>query len=429
MQNGAAAAIREDGSVVSREEWAHDVRAVAAALAASGERRPLLACEDAYAFAVGFMAAAWVGLPIVIPANLRPTTLSAAQPGFNILTDAEIAAMRTAGFVPAAPAEGIREVTICTSGSTGEPVAVRKPLAAFEAEIVALQRRFGERVHGGLFASSIAHYHTYGLLFRLLWPLWTGGTLRVERVAHPSELRGCDAPINLISAPAFLSRYAGAAERAEDYRNWRFVSSSGAALPAEAARRWAELLPFPVNEFYGSTETGGVGLRQWPEGRIWTCLDGVEIERDANGRLLVRSLYTGRTSWLETADAADIIDARRFILKGRTDNIVKIHEKRVSLTHMEMHCTQSPWLAATRIFQLSADQRPVCVAVLSVEGKAALTREGRRVVTQRLRAHLHTAFDLTILPKKWRFVENFPYNEMGKIRHEDMSALFENCDE
>ena len=63
--------------------------------------------------------------------------------------------------------------------------------------------------------------------------------------------------------------------------------------------------------------------------------------------------------------------------------------------------------------------------VLSPLGKALLTELGTRATTQSLRLHLADYFEPVLLPRRWRFVDQLPHNERGKLTQVALAALFE----
>src|SRR5262249_49086372 len=140
----------------------------------------------------------------------------------------------------------------------------------------------------------------------------------------------------------------------------RAVFSSGGPLPPEAADATLALLGAAPVEVYGSSETGGVAWRQRARhGDTWQPLPGIEFRVDG-GELAVRSPHLPELEWFHTAAratlAADGMDG--FELHGRADRIVKIEEKRVSLTALEQRLAISGDVAEARVLML-ADEAPV----------------------------------------------------------------------
>src|SRR5690606_133717 len=216
-------------------------------------------------------------------------------------------------------------LVLFTSGSTGEPAAIRKALRQLDAEVAALEAAFGALLEGATVQGTVAHQHIYGLLFRVLWPLSARRPSARRRIAYVEQLATPDDPaMVLVASPAHLKRLPPA-------RDWRLLSqalrlvfSSGGALPADAARdvsrHWRQA---PV-EVFGSTETGGIAWQRADGRRApWQPLPGVDWRLD--GEILqVRSPHLPGGDWWTTSDRACASDDGRFRLLGRADRIVKL---------------------------------------------------------------------------------------------------------
>ena len=74
-----------------------------------------------------------------------------------------------------------------------------------------------------------------------------------------------------------------------------------------------------------------------------------------------------------------------------------------------------------------AGRRDVICAVLALDadGYRDLYSMGRRRYVGRLRDALALHFDRVTIPRKWRFVDNLPTNDQGKLSSADLNALFE----
>jgi hypothetical protein len=195
-------------------------------------------------------------------------------------------------------------------------------------------------------------------------------------------------------------------------------------------------------EVYGSSETGGVAWRQRARhGDTWQALPGVAFRID-DGELSVQSPHLPDTQWWQTADratpAGDGMDG--FELQGRADRIVKIEEKRVSLSALEHRLKQSGDIAEARALMLvpphaeapispgdapAAASRPAVVAALTEAGRAKLARAGKAALVAELRADLLATVDRVALPRRWRFVDALPVNAQGKSTEALLAALFQ----
>ena len=166
-------------------------------------------------------------------------------------------------------------------------------------------------------------------------------------------------------------------------------------------------------------------MRPCIEGKVWSCLPEVAIKKNNEGTLLVKSPYAGKEDYQEIADYVDLCNDESFVLKGRADRIVKVYEKRVSLIELENLCAELPWVRTAKAIVLKEDDRLGCVVELNQEGVDMLKQSGHRALIEDLRKHLHQSFELVLLPRRWRFVEALPCNDMGKLLQNDLLGLFE----
>src|SRR5262249_8701000 len=155
----------------------------------------------------------------------------------------------------------------------------------------------------------------------------------------------------------------------------RAVFSSGGPLAADLARRAAEALGCTPFEVYGSTETGGVAVRQQRRGgEPWQLLRGVEATVDrATGCLAVASPFVSAPDGerLATADRVAFTDTGEFHLLGRADRVIKIGEKRLSLPDMEAHLRVHPAVADAALLALEKGAGEPRVAAVVVPTAAA----------------------------------------------------------
>jgi len=182
-------------------------------------------------------------------------------------------------------------------------------------------------------------------------------------------------------------------------------------------------------EVLGSTETGGIAYRQQqPEKEIlWKKFDEVEIQRQKeNGALAIRSPFCFSSDWYEMGDAVELVDNEHFKLLGRIDRIVKLEEKRISLDRMETVLADNELIDQVKILPLEGYRTVLgAICVLNEAGRLKLAQNGRRALSNHFKEYLAVYFDRVTLPRKWRYVADFPYNTQGKITQAALAALFE----
>ena len=431
--DGAAiVAISASGDPVTRAAFVAAARAWQARLAAVPGARVGLYHEDSIEFAQRLLGAWAAGKQVLLPGDRLPATLARLTgavdsfvgdlPGaLRLDTDDAPAAPVAASVAPPAIA-----LVLMTSGSTGDPIAVPKRLDQLEAEIAALEARFGASLGAHpTIAGTVSHQHIYGLLFRVLWPLACGRPFFARRKATPEELAELthDGPLVLVSSPAHLKRLPEALDWSGFASRLVHAFSSGGPLPPDASAAALALWGRRPVEVLGSTETGGIATRIAPD-QPWTPLPGVEWKLD-DGCLSVRSRHLeAPDAWYPTADRARP-GADGFELLGRADRIAKIEERRISLDAIERRLLTSPWIAAARVLVLPGDrERVAVVAETKSDGAARLAYAGRAAFVRDARGWLAEHVDPVAMPRRWRFVDRLPVNAQGKTTEAALAALF-----
>lgn len=327
-------------------------------------------------------------------------------------------------FAPIDPASA--RVTLYTSGSTGKPKAFPKRLAELEAEAEELYRLWGGLLDGRRLYSTVNHQHIYGLLFSCLLPISAGIPFCSEQVRYPESLEGLsdDDPI-LVCSPAFLKRIADTDFGRNLFPGKPVIFSSGGVLPPDAALATKEKLGFAPLEIYGSTETGGIAWRASVSETVWTPFRRNRVFLADDGRIAVASPYILDPAGFVSGDIGRFVEDGRFVLEGRADSIVKIEEKRVSLTEVESRLAESPFVREAAVIALSGKRQYLgAVIVLSEEGGKRFSGSEKKEINAHFHAHLSRYLEGAVIPKKWRFVAAIPRNAQDKVARADLEALF-----
>ena len=195
-------------------------------------------------------------------------------------------------------------------------------------------------------------------------------------------------------------------------KNWIF--SSGGAVSPELAVSCGKLFNFYPLEVYGSTETSGIAYRQQnKDGLIWTPFDNAKIWLGDDGCLRIISPYIKNPEGFATADLAEIHEDGRFLLKGRSDSIVKIEEKRL--------------VEDVKVVAMSNDVRQYLAAalVLNEKGRLQFKDTEKFLINRWFHDYLMKFFENVVIPKKWRFMDKLPTDVQGKKHKLEIMALFE----
>lgn len=402
---------------------------VAAGLQARGVQRMAVHLEDAADLAIALLGAWRAGVSVLLPADLQAQTRQRWSNEVDLwLTDHSADVHLNDLLQPALPGAELDldqcRLSLCTSGSSGEPKRIDKTLRQLANEVEALEQLWGADLGEAWIIGSVATQHIYGLLFRVLWPLCAGRPFVRKQLAFPEDLQRASREhpaFAWVGSPALLKRMG-------DNLDWpalsavRRVFSSGGALPTDAAQSLQQRLQQWPTEILGSSETGGIAWRQGAS--LWQPFAGVELSQDSDGALLIASPYLPAGHVEHTADAARIAADGRFELLGRLDRIVKLEEKRISLPMLEQALVAHDWVAEARLGVVQENRAVLgALLVLSDAGLFALREQGRRSLTEALRKHLSQHCEALALPRRWRLVRQLPLNSQGKLPQADIEAL------
>jgi acyl-coenzyme A synthetase/AMP-(fatty) acid ligase/3-hydroxymyristoyl/3-hydroxydecanoyl-(acyl carrier protein) dehydratase len=419
---------QQAGQLRSRADFLVAVGRWQAAFAQSAGHRWALYFADGYDFACALYAAWHAGKTVYLPGDVQAETvarLNAEVDGWaGDVPGALQPAPDPASCGGALDRENTRLV-LYTSGSSGEPEAIGKCLRQLDAEIVALQHSFSHQMPAQACVwTTVSHQHIYGLLFYILWPLASGRCFVAERLDYPEQMARAlgAAPGALVASPAHLRRLSEALDWTAARQSVCAVFSSGGPLPPSAADDTQRLLGRSPIEVFGSSETGGIAWRQRSDhGDHWQVFADVQwrLDRDV---LELRSPKLADSGWWRSTDRVAPTASGGFSLLGREDRVVKIEEKRVSLSAIERHVQQSDWVHEVRA--LVYQGRVAVVAVLTPVGLEALAQRGKAFVNQGLRTLLVDAVEPVALPRRWRYPALLPVNAQGKTTEAALLELF-----
>jgi acyl-coenzyme A synthetase/AMP-(fatty) acid ligase len=420
-----------DGATITAGEVRAAARRAAARIA-PGAGPVFVHADGAALLAAGLLAGASLNRTIAILPHAQPAYLAevGAGPGSLLIDHAEdgaepplaLAAGGDAAF--AFDDQFDSQLVFFTSGSTGAPKQAPKKMSQIDAEARYWVDWFGTRADH--VTGSVSHQHIYGLIFRVAVPVMAGwrSTDR-QAFAWESFVTEITPRSVVVTSPAHLTRIPPGLSSARP----AFVLSSGQALPLAGALEADALFGAPPLEILGSTETGGVAIRQRrDDAEPWTALGGVTLNLDGEGVLNVGSPFAGGETQ-RMGDRAEILADGRFRLLARIDRVVKIEGKRVSLARVEGALAAQPAVREVVALAIGSEGAEILAAVvaLSPEGAAELANLGAFRFTRLLRKRLSDGLEPAERPKRWRFVEAIPVNSQGKRVLADLTRLFDSA--
>ena len=433
---------------VSEKDFFVDIERFRKAFKTQEISRIALFCQDTYRFACALFGAWQANVLTVLPTDMTELT----QKRLCNDVDAFVFDEHCSSHYPTiVPSESLSEINfhapldqkaplieLFTSGSTGEPLRIPKRLEQIFEGIDHLDAHFHLAApKNAIVFSSVSHQHIYGFLWRLLWPLASGRIFTNERLFYPETLveqlsqhQNC----LFVTSPAHLQRLPSDLNWTQVRENLKMIVTSGGPLSLEGlslCRNLFGLLPY---EIFGSTELDGIAWRQRqfredgsvePNSEFWHPMPETEIDCSTEGLLLVRSNRLDKDAWTPGNDRITLLMDGRFQLLGRADRIVKVAEKRVSLTAMEQVLLDSGLIKECKAF--IHDKAISVVAVPNELGQQTLSNMGKVALVKRLRKTLLEQFETVMLPHRWRFEPILPFDQRGKCTIEALKELFDPC--
>ena len=410
---------------------------------ATGADEFILHCEDYWYFLCTFVALLQCQKAAYLTQNISQNFMAdVRKPGMAFLTDqkTEIADAVSIQKVieeaaqpdqaeyrttPAIDGEKTR-IFLFTSGSTGKPKAVPQRMKEFEEDNAFIISKWGQEFTERKLITTVSQHHIYGFLFGISLPFTLGTPFRRHRVEFPEEFEKLtDVSYILIATPAFLKRTVEVEEKLDMKKVWIFTS--GGAVSPELAVQTEKVFGFCPLEVYGSTETSGIAYRQQNKDKlVWTPFDNAKIWLGDDGCIRIISPYIKNPEGFATADLAEIYEDGRFILKGRSDSIVKIEEKRISMTEVEARLLESGLVEDVKVVALSNDVRQYLAAavVLNAKGREQFKDTEKFMINRWFHDFLMKYFENVVIPKKWRFMDKLPTDVQGKKHKLEIEALF-----
>jgi acyl-coenzyme A synthetase/AMP-(fatty) acid ligase len=309
-----------------------------------------------------------------------------------------------------------------SSGSTGKPKKIIKQFHHLIREVETLEKFFSPGLRDEMVVNSVQHQHLYGFVFAFLWPSLTLRKIYTSRINFSEEIESLSKntpSFIFISSPTLLSRLGFKHDLSQ-----LICLSAGSALEKPVATWLMHNVKLQVTEIFGSSETGIIAWRNQLVHTHWQCFEQVHIIQNKKGLLHVSSQFFPEKS-IKTGDLIQLVSHDQFVLLGRSDRIVKIEGKRLSLTEMEKKLKTHPWIHGCYVLKLYHFRDYIGVfLVLSDIGIQAQLQLSPLDFNQKLKQFLSHWFEKTVLPKAFRYGEKIPLNAQSKIDKLTISLLF-----
>jgi acyl-coenzyme A synthetase/AMP-(fatty) acid ligase len=412
---------------VSIGEFLRDVHRLAAVLP---ERQHVLnRCADRYRFAVGFAASLLRRQVSLLPPNETPdliARLTARYPGLYCLSDAagapagldtmsfpELAGDAAPSRVPAVPARQVAAV-LFTSGSTGEHQPFPRTWGSMVRSAAGEIDRLGVRGQPGMaLLGTVPPQHSYGLESTVLMAMQGGVALHAGRPFFPAdiraELRALPRPRCLVTTPTHLRVLLA---EPDDLPVLDLLLCATAPLSPQLAAQAEARFAAPLHEIYGCTEAGQVATRRTVETNEWRALPGVTLRTDSKGTW-VRGGHV--RSEVLLADVIELRGRTKFLLHGRTADLVNIAGKRTSLAHLNYHLNSIEGVL-DGVFVVPEEEGDAVMRLA-----AFVVAPGHTI--ESLMSALRQRIDAAFLPRPLCIVEALPRNALGKLPRQALDQL------
>ncbi len=419
-------AARCRGEPVTAAQFLGDVLRAADAL--PDARHVLNVCADRYRFAVALLAAVVRGQTTLLPPATTPNVIRgmrefapdvyfvADEPHAGIdLPRVELPALGAAPAPFDVPAIDANQVAACvfTSGSTGEPQPYSKRWGSLVLDVAAEARRLGiDGRHSIL--GTVPPQHMYGFESTVLLPLVAGAALTSERPFYPADVDGAIArvpsPRVLFTTPFHLRAWMESGDPAR----LEVIVSATAPLSVGLARQVQARTGARLHEVYGCTETGQIATRRPTQSAEWVAFEGIRVWLEGD-QAMAAGAHVDQPTPLQ--DVIEVLgDGTRFLLHGRSADMVNIAGKRNSLGYLNHQLTSIEGVADGAFFLPDEGDPDGVTRLMAFVVAPKLTVA--QIVAQ-LRARIDPAF----LPRPVVLVERLPRALTGKLPREALRTL------
>jgi acyl-coenzyme A synthetase/AMP-(fatty) acid ligase len=303
-----------------------------------------------------------------------------------------------------------------TSGSTGEPQPYFKRWGPMVLDSEGEARRFGIGA-GHAILGTVPPQHMYGLESTVLLPLHSGAALTSERPYYPADIDAAASrvpgPRVLFTTPFHLRAWMESGDPAalEGHRLRHRAALGGPRAPGRGAHRGRG----------SSRSTAAPRPARWPravptQSVEWDALEGVRVWNEGTQAMASGAHIEQPTPLQDVIEVEG--DGTRFLLHGRTTDMVNIAGKRNSLGYLNHQLTAIPGVVDGAFFlpdEVDADAVTRLTAFV-----VAPTLTAAKVL-----AALRERIDPAFLPRPLVLVDRLPRSLTGKLPREALRTLAE----
>lgn len=314
-------------------------------------------------------------------------------------------------------------ITLYTSGSTGAPEPRSRSLAQLFAGALQLGSRLGQTLTRSPsenleafdhIVSSVPPQHMFGIETMLMLSITFNKPVIDRRPLLPADIQDAmtyrHGKAAWIATPLHLQALSRAAVKLE---SCSVALTSTMPLSREIAQKTETLIKGPVIEIYGSTETGALATRRTATTSVWTQLDSVGLDFNAE---YSRASGQHFDSPQVISDQLEPMNTRQFKLIGRNSDVIKIGGRRTSLAALNTILQEIDGIDDAAFIATNRDARERPVLIYS---------KTSTITPVQIKSALKARIDPVFLPRVLICVDRIPRNERGKVIYADLMAIYQ----
>lgn len=394
----------------------------------------LLACQDRYAFAVGFGAAMLRGQISLLPSTHTEeliAQLALTYPSAYCLTDELDCSIKLPQTnisswlfiaqplgelnIPHFPKEQIAAL-VFTSGSTGLPVAHKKTWGKLVINVQSEGKRLGVVAGSGYtIVGTVPPQHMYGFESTVLIAMQNACAFESSKPFYPADIErvvgNTPRPRALITTPFHLRAVIAELQSPPGID---LLVCATAPLAVSLAVLAEQKMACKLLEIYGSTETGQLATRRTSETYDWTPFEGIQISQKEE------KFFASGEQIEDCVEVNDRLELKNdnFILHGRTVDMVNIAGKSTTLGYLNHQLLSIPDVEDGAFFTQNEKN----------EGIGNTSRLAAVVVAplhtlESLQLALRKKIEAAFLPRPLKLLQSLPRNATGKLPHAELLKL------
>lgn len=298
-----------------------------------------------------------------------------------------------------------------TSGSTGEPVLIKKYIHQMINEAECLKDFLCFQPESKSVCSIVPHHHMYGLTFAVFLPIVNKFPI-IEQSPVFENLSQFTENI-LVASPEFLKKLILYNKKITKnaVKNKELIITAGSALDEKTRNSLKDITNAKVLNIYGSTETGVIA---YDLGEGFRLFKSVKILNN-NG---VNELTSNWSDKYILNDEIKVTNDRLEIY-GRSDRVVKIADKRFSLDMIEKYVKQSDLIYDAYAYTI--DNRIGVLISLTENGRTVFRNTGKKGIIEDIEKYTYNMFGTNI--RHYKIVSSIFRNSNGKLIKKENDML------